>query len=595
MKSIAFTALAAFLNVVCVHAASAKQGPNIVFILTDDQDKLMGSLDYMPNVKEHLTDKGVIYERHYCTVALCCPSRVSLLTGRAAHNTNVTDIIPPYGGYTKFTEEGLNDNYLPVWLQNAGYSTYYAGKLMNGHATLNYNMPFAKGFNQSSFILDPGQYVYMNSTWQTGTGVPENFPGKHILDINNERAFAYLDDAAEKDVPFFLTIAPVAPHAQVIVDLDNPQIENRNISAPVPQAKWNTSFLDEKVPRTPNFNPDVASGGSWIRDLPQLDADTVAYNDAFYVARLQLLAGLDEMVGELVSRLNASGLLESTYIVYTTDNGFHIGQHRLQPGKSCPIEEDYIVPLIIRGPNVPAGKVVNTVTTHTDLAPTFFEMLGIDMRPEFDGAPIPVTNTQISSASEDSAQTEHIDMEYWGNLNARNEGNSGSTTPTNNTYKAARVIGTNYNVFYTVWCDNSHELYDMKADPYQMNDLLGASNASSDFTSSLSVSTVASSAVNSTARAPAPGSTQASVTHDIPQLVRRLDSLTMVLKSCKADACRSPWSVLHPQGDVQNLEDAMARKYDAFYASQPKASFSECQPGYILEAEGPQSVIPYSG
>ncbi|KAJ7466935.1 arylsulfatase [Mycena latifolia] len=595
MKSLAFTVLAAFLNIICVHAASAKDGPNIVFILTDDQDKLMGSLDYMPNVKEHLTDKGVSYERHYCTVALCCPSRVGILTGRAAHNTNVTDIIPPYGGYTKFTEEGLEKDYLPVWLQNAGYNTYYAGKLLNGHAVVNYNDPFTEGFNASSFLLDPGQYVYMNSIWQTGTDAPESFPGQHILDLNNEHAFAYLDDAVEKDVPFFLAIAPVAPHAQVIVDLDD--IANRNISAPVPQAKWNTSFLNEKVPRTPNFNPDVPSSGSWIRDLPQLDQNTLDYNDAFYVARLQLLAGLDEMVGEVVSRLDAAGLLESTYIVYTTDNGFHIGQHRLQPGKSCPIEEDYIVPMIIRGPGVPAGEVVNTVTTHTDFAPTFFEMLGIALHDDFDGSPIPFTAAQISAASKDTSKSEHIDMEYWGNLNGRNEGNSGSTVPTNNTYKSVRLIGPSYSLFYTVWCDNSHELYDMNADPYQMDNLLLDSNVTSgsDLTSSLSVSTVSASRVNSTSAAtPTSSSTQVSVTHDIPQLVARMDALTMVLKSCKSDSCRNPWNVLHPQGDVQNLGDAMAHKFDAFYASQPKVSFSECQPGYLIQDEGPQDVIPFS-
>jgi arylsulfatase len=85
------------------------------------------------------------------------------------------------------------------------------------------------------------------------------------------------------------------------------------------------------------------------------------------------------------------------------------------------------------------------------------------------------------------------------------------------------------------------------------------------------------------------------ITADIPQLVSRLDALTMVLKSCKADSCRNPWSVLHPQKDVQNLEDAMATKYDEFYASQPKVSFSECQPAYFIEVEGPQDVIPYPG
>jgi hypothetical protein len=100
-------------------------------------------------------------------------------------------------------------------------------------------------------------YVYWDSIWQTGTGAPESFPGEHVLDINNNYTYAFLDDAIQKDVPFFLAVAPVAPHAQVLVDLANPQIENRNITAPEPQTKWNSSFLNEKVPRTPNFNPDV--------------------------------------------------------------------------------------------------------------------------------------------------------------------------------------------------------------------------------------------------------------------------------------------------------------------------------------------------
>ena len=71
--------------------------PNIVFILTDDQDKQLGSVDFMQNVKTQLIQEGTTFERHYCTVALCCPSRVNLLTGRMAHNTNVTTLRLPFG------------------------------------------------------------------------------------------------------------------------------------------------------------------------------------------------------------------------------------------------------------------------------------------------------------------------------------------------------------------------------------------------------------------------------------------------------------------------------------------------------------------
>jgi arylsulfatase A-like enzyme len=121
---------------------SSPSRPNIVFILTDDQDLHLNSLDYTPLTKKHLLDKGTFFRRHFCTVALCCPSRVSLWTGKAAHNTvwpisvhggmysllilskNVTDVFPPYGGYPKFVAQGLNENFLPVWLQEAGYNTY---------------------------------------------------------------------------------------------------------------------------------------------------------------------------------------------------------------------------------------------------------------------------------------------------------------------------------------------------------------------------------------------------------------------------------------------------------------------------------------
>jgi arylsulfatase A-like enzyme len=123
--------------------------PNIVFILTDDQDLHMDSLEYLPFVQKHLIQQGTFYKKQFCTIALCCPSRVSLWTGKAAHNTNVTDVSPPYGGYPKFVSQGLNDNFLPVWLQDAGYSTYYTGKLFNSHTVDNYNSPHVNGFTAS--------------------------------------------------------------------------------------------------------------------------------------------------------------------------------------------------------------------------------------------------------------------------------------------------------------------------------------------------------------------------------------------------------------------------------------------------------------
>ncbi|OQE29547.1 hypothetical protein PENSTE_c002G05447 [Penicillium steckii] len=143
--------------------------------MTDDQDLQLDSLSYTPLTMKHMAEKGTTFANHFVTTALCCPSRVSLLTGRQAHNTNVTDVNPPWGGYPKFIEQGFNENYLPVWLQQAGYDTYYTGKLMNAHSLEYYNRPHAAGFNGSDFVLDLYTYDYLNATYQRNHNHPVSY------------------------------------------------------------------------------------------------------------------------------------------------------------------------------------------------------------------------------------------------------------------------------------------------------------------------------------------------------------------------------------------------------------------------------------
>ena len=119
-------------------------------------DLRLDSMMAMPNVKRLIGEEGVTYQKHYCTVSICCPSRVNFFTGRTAHNTNVTAISPPYGGWQKFSEEGLNNDYLPVWINAAGIGTYYVGKFMNGYGKGNMHTPAPpKAWTNSSFLLDP--------------------------------------------------------------------------------------------------------------------------------------------------------------------------------------------------------------------------------------------------------------------------------------------------------------------------------------------------------------------------------------------------------------------------------------------------------
>ncbi|KAI0009035.1 alkaline-phosphatase-like protein [Xylariaceae sp. FL0662B] len=529
--------------------------PNVVFILTDDQDAQLSSLNYMPLVKKHLLDQGTYFSRHYCTTAICCPSRVTLWTGKAAHNTNVTDVSPPYGGYPKFVAQGFNDNYFPVWLQQAGYNTYYTGKLFNAHTVENYNSPYPGGFTGVDFLLDPYTYSYLNSTFQHTGETPRSYEGEYLTDVLAQKAYNLLDDAvkAANDKPFFLTVAPIAPHANVRISDDSTEF-----TEPIPAERHKHLFQDEKVLRTVNFNPDKPSGANWLLQLPQQNQTNVEYNDHFYRQRLRALQAVDEIVDGLISRLDSYGILGDTYVVYSSDNGYHIGQHRLQPGKTCGYEEDINVPLIVRGPGIAANYTTDLVTTHTDLAPTFFDLLGIPLRDDFDGQPIPVTKAGIEEIHR--TRREHANVEYWGV--SIGEGIYNPYNYEHNTYKAIRISGPGYNLYYSIWCNNEHELYDMNVDPGQLHNLLSPSHPAA--------------------------STQLVAGLPIPKVVARLDTLLLVLKSCKGVTCRQPWQQLHPDGDVGSLADALAPQYDHFYeVEQTRVEYDFCANGYLVEAEGP--------
>ncbi|KAL4901997.1 hypothetical protein BDW74DRAFT_66581 [Aspergillus multicolor] len=547
---------------------SSTTKPNFVFIITDDQDLKLDSIDYMPLLSKHVKQKGTFFSNHFVTTALCCPSRVSLWTGRQAHNTNVTDVTPPYGGYPKFVDRGFNKNFLPVWLQSAGYNTYYTGKLFNAHTVDNYHSPYVNGFTGSDFLLDPFTYSYLNSTYQRNREEPVSYEGRHTVEVITEKALGFLEDGVNGDRPFFLTVAPVAPHSNVDISALGGGHSPTIMTEPIPLDRHKHLFSDVKVPRTAHFNPDEPSGASWIKSLPKQNASTVDYHDHFYRQRLRALQGVDELVDSIFTRLEASGQLDNTYIIYTSDNGYHIGQHRLPPGKACGFEEDIRVPLLIRGPGVLENSVETAVTTHIDLAPTIFGLAEIPLREDFDGTPIPLPSSVESNAA--SIRHEHVTVEYWGKSYLEGERgalSNPSNLPffTNNTYKSVRIIGSGYNLYYSVWCSNEHELYDLTTDPYQLNNLFTAKEQPTEIFG-----------------------------HPLSQVISRLDSILLVLKSCKGATCIKPWDVLHPGGSVQNLKDALNPLYDAFYTSQARVSFDHCEHGYIPEVEGPQDAIPFT-
>lgn len=324
--------------------------------------------------------------------------------------------------------QGLNDNYLPVWLQEAGYNTYYTGKLFNSHTTSNYDSPYPAGWTSTDFLLDPGTYSYLRPIYQRNKDAPIQHENEHTSDLIISKAQGLLDEAIAAKKPFFLGVAPIAPHSNI--DAERRHTGLPLMTEPIPAERHAGLFTDVQVPRTENFNPDIPSGANWVRNLPQHNASSVAYLDHYYRQRLRALQAVDELVEKIVVQLQDAGILDDTYLLFSSDNGFHVGQHRLPPGKECGYEEDIRVPLVIRGPGVAKGATQDAVTTHIDLAPTILQMMGVvDMRPDFDGVPIPL-GPSGGSAVWETKRHEHVAVEYWGFALAEGEGGGFGESPT---------------------------------------------------------------------------------------------------------------------------------------------------------------------
>lgn len=149
--------------------------------------------------------------------------------------------------------EGVNDDYLPIWLQNGGYNTYYAGKLWNQHSSTNYNNPPAKGWTATDFLIGPNVYVYFNASFTRNFATPNYYPGEYSTDLVANKSLGFLQTALNGDKPWFLVAAPVGPHCQAGVSKD---VE---CTMPPPATRHQGLFQDYQIPRTPDFNPDTVS------------------------------------------------------------------------------------------------------------------------------------------------------------------------------------------------------------------------------------------------------------------------------------------------------------------------------------------------
>ncbi len=347
-------------------ASVAAQDPscNVVIILTDNIRP--DDLEVMTETKA-LISTGTTFPNMF----LARPSRATFLTGQYPHNHGVIT-----GGYNKLN----HSNTLPVWLQAAGYYTSHIGKYLGGYGQETSQTLVPPGWTNWQGLVDPSTYkMYDYTINDNGTLVRYGTDEEdYQTDVLADRAVETIDEATLSSQPFFLSIAPVPPNEE------RDQAGNR--SGPRPAPRHVGAFGSEPLPKPPSFNEsDVSDKPPFIRKLPRLSSSQIRNITLTYRNRLASLLAVDDLVGRVVDKLSAAGVLDDTVVIFTSDNGWFMGEHRIASGHERVYEEAVRVPLLIQGGGFPEGETANQFASNVDLAPTIVELAGADASLPVDG------------------------------------------------------------------------------------------------------------------------------------------------------------------------------------------------------------------
>jgi arylsulfatase A-like enzyme len=415
-----------------------KKRPNIVFILTDDLS--MNLVQYMPHVLK-MQQEGVTFANYFVTDSLCCPSRSSIFTGRYPHNTGIYRNIGTDGGYLGFHARGHEQAIFATALSAAGYRTAMLGKYLNGYEPEIHPVP--PGWTMWA-VAGNGYGEFNYNLNQDGTIVRYGHrPTDYLTDVLSSLAVPFIKQSA--GTPFLIEIATFAPHA------------------PYTPAPRDADALPElRAPRTPAFDaaPD-ADAPQWLLQHRSLSDADGAGIDRDFRKRAQSVRAVDKMIGELQAAVAAIGEAHNTYFVFSSDNGYHMGEHRLMPGKMTAYDTDIHGPLIVTGPGVPAGGTVKEIVENIDLCPTFTELGGMVTSTSIDGRSlVPLLHGQQVAAWRTVALIEHrgplqnvVDPDLPGVR-------SGNPT----TYEALRGL----TFLYVEYANGEKEYHDLMTDPDEL-------------------------------------------------------------------------------------------------------------------------------
>jgi N-acetylglucosamine-6-sulfatase len=365
--------------------------PNIVVIMTDDQEDT-GSMAYMPKLHALIAEQGLTFTNSFVDLSLCAPSRASFFTGQAAHNHGIKANSPlDSGAWEAF--KAKEDKALPVWLKGAGYTTALLGKYINRYgqqSTWGAWLAWAGSYLNISFkgttIGNPRDWVPPGwDLWYAFTGTRARYydyainengailtfgrrPGDYSTDVLKDRAVRFILGQSEKQDPFFLLIATKAAHAQG--------------KSAIPAPQYADAFKEVDLPQGPAFNQGpIARKAMKVSRIHGEPLDDLAKS---YRAELQSLRSVDDLVEAVVDALKRAGKLDDTVIVYTSDNGFMFGEHRLI-GKSAAYEESIKVPLVMSGPGIPKNETRAQLVNNLDVVATIADLAGASPGMVLDG------------------------------------------------------------------------------------------------------------------------------------------------------------------------------------------------------------------
>lgn len=415
-----------------VGQAATNAKPNLLVVMIDDADP--ETYNDSGRLKAMTKGEGVYFKNSFVSNPLCCPSRATFLRGQYSHNTGVLSNRPPKGGYETFVARGNHKDNVVIRLKRAGYRTLMVGKYMNGYPCKSTSHP---GWDRFIFVAH-NEYGESGRCRPIPRGVWKD-------DLTGDKAAQLIRNQSKLKQPFFAWVNFHAPH------WDTMETNFRGYSFNPPNRHLMTRQDAALAPSTARPEEDLSDKPQWVRrrvsSVGVTDKTTL---ERYHKRRVEMLEGVADNLKKILVALRESGQYKNTYIVFTNDNGFLLGEHSIT-GKMAPYEESIRVPLTVRGPGIPRGVTREQFVLNNDLAPTLLRWAKTTRPSYMDGRPLqPLLDTSVRRGWRD-----HVLVEQ-----------RGSSPPD---YKMVRT----QRYAYVEYSTGERELYDVVADPYQEKNIRG--------------------------------------------------------------------------------------------------------------------------